>query len=329
MLEIPDWYQKKWPLNDSRIATAGSCFAQHIGRFLRQSGFNFVDVEPAPRALRKDRCLAHGYGMYSARFGNVYTSRQLLQLLQRALGEFTPEEGAWAKDGGFVDPFRPTIEVSPFGSVDELEASRRDHLAAVARLFEQTDVFVFTLGLTEVWLSKVDGAAFPICPGTHGGSFDPKRHRFVNLQYPAVCKDLEAFMDRARSINPKMRFLYTVSPVPLMATATDQQVLVATSFSKSVLRAVAGHLAQKYAYVDYFPSYEIISSHVMRGTFYAADLRSVVEPGVAHVMQQFFREHVPPPKRGQSRGEAPEALHPDDVVCDEALLENFAEQARS
>ena len=34
----------------------------------------------------------HGYGIYSARFGNIYTARQLLQLIQRAYGEFVPVE---------------------------------------------------------------------------------------------------------------------------------------------------------------------------------------------------------------------------------------------
>ncbi|WP_339375331.1 hypothetical protein [Paracoccus yeei] len=34
--------------------------------------------------------------------------------------------------------------------------------------------------------------------------------------------------------------LLTVSPVPLAATTTDNQVLVPTTYSKSVLRSVAG-----------------------------------------------------------------------------------------
>ena len=325
LLAIPEWYTKKWSIGKDRIATAGSCFAQHIGRHLRDSGFNFMDVEPAPPALRQERWLDYGYGMYSARYGNVYTSRQLVQLLKRALGEFVPEERAWAKDGGFVDPFRPTIEPLPMGSEDEVVALREAHLQAVARLFEQTDLFVFTLGLTESWLSKADGAAFPVCPGTHGGEFDTARYRFFNQPFPAVCADLEKFMARARSINPKMRFLLTVSPVPLVATATAQQVVVASSYSKSVLRAAAGHLEAKYPYVDYFPSYEIIASHAMRGAFYEPDMRSVVKPGVDHVMSHFFRQHAPPLQGRKVKAGAPEAQDEEALVCDEELLAAFGE----
>lgn len=322
-MDIGEWYTRKWEITDARIATAGSCFAQHIGRRLRGSGFRFVDVEPAPQLLQPSRAAEWGFGLYSARYGNVYTTRQLLQLLQRALGEFKPQETAWESGEGFVDPFRPTLEPVPMASVDEVVACRDSHLEAVARMFESTDVFVFTLGLTEGWVATGDGAAFPLCPGTQGGRYSADRYRFVNFSYPEVRTDLEAFMQRARQINPRMRFLLTVSPVPLMATATSQQVVVASSYSKSVLRSVAGFLADKYRYVDYFPSYEIISSHVMAARFYQPDMRGVEEAGVEHVMAQFFREHVPPARPGAA--ETAQDTEADDVVCDEVLLAAFGD----
>lgn len=322
-LEIRDWYTRKWPIGELAIATAGSCFAQHIGRRLRAGGFHYLDAEPAPGFLPPQRHLDFGYGMYSARYGNVYTTRQLLQLLQRALGEFTPAEGAWRAGAGWVDPFRPTIEPEPAGSVEELDTLRRAHLQAVAGLFEQADLFVFTLGLTEVWLSRRDGAAYPLCPGTQGGEFDPAAHVFANLGYEEVVADLEAFIARARAIRPQLKFLLTVSPVPLAATAGPDHVISATSYSKSVLRAAAGHLAARHDFVDYFPSYEIVSSTPMRGAFFNPDLRTVVEAGVEHVMAQFFDQH-PPPGRPPAAARA-EAASAEDVVCDEEILAAFGE----
>jgi hypothetical protein len=32
----------------SKIATAGSCFARHIGKFLKSRGLQYLDYEPAP-----------------------------------------------------------------------------------------------------------------------------------------------------------------------------------------------------------------------------------------------------------------------------------------
>lgn len=325
-LEIPSWYQKKWPIGQAAVATAGSCFAQHIGRHLRRQGFNFLDAEPAPPALKEVHAADYGYGIYSARYGNVYTTRQLLQLLQRALGEFRPLDRAWHQVSGttqgYVDPFRPTIE-PPLPSAEDVQTSRESHLHHVAQLLEKTEVFVFTLGLTEAWLDRRDGAVFPICPGTHGGQFNPALHRFENFGFPEVLSDLQAFMDRARSIRPDMRFLLTVSPVPLAATATDQQVAVATSYSKSVLRAVAGQLAQTHDHVDYFPSYEIIASPVMRGSFYGPDARTVVSAGVEHVMHTFFAEHEPPATKATSMATLEPEEKGERLICEEALLAAF------
>jgi hypothetical protein len=58
--------------------------------------------------------------------------------------------------------------------------------------------------------------------------------------------------------HPEMRFVVTVSPVPLGATFKDADVIVANSASKSVLRTVAEELFRRFDFVDYFPSYEIV-----------------------------------------------------------------------
>ncbi|TSA41283.1 MAG: GSCFA family protein [Methylococcaceae bacterium] len=329
-LDITEWYSPKYPINNSPIATAGSCFAQHIGKKLKAQGFNFIDMEPAPGPLDEESYHDFGYHMYSARYGNIYSSRQLVQLLERALGKFVPVDKYWIKDDGFVDPFRPTIEPEPYLSQDELNAHQDHHLACVRALFKKTTLFIFTLGLTEAWASKEDGAVFPVAPGVAGGIYTPEKYQLINLSYVDVIKDLEKFMKLARQLNRKMRFMFTVSPVPLMATATTEQVIVASQYSKSVLRAAAGHLANKYALVDYFPSYEIISSHVMRSQFYNPDMRTVSQAGVHHVMTQFFSAHTPPAQRPAFAKKKQPPLHETrpnaDVHCDEELLTVFGEQ---
>lgn len=72
------------------IATAGSCFAQHISRALIAAGCRMLDAEPAPRQLPPDTAKAFGYGLYSGRYGNIYTARQMRDLYRapdaRAVG---------------------------------------------------------------------------------------------------------------------------------------------------------------------------------------------------------------------------------------------------
>lgn len=339
-LDVGDWYEKRFDLGGQRIATAGSCFAQHIGRNLRKHQFDYIDTEPAPAALPQELRLDYGYEMYSARFGNVYTSRQLLQLFKRAFGQFTPQEDYWEKDDGVVDPFRPTIEPEPFSSVEELRLMRGYHLDCVAEMFRTADVFVFTLGLTEAWLSKADGAAFPLCPGTAGGRYDDAQYAFHNLTCAEVLADMQDFIALAREINPTLKFFFTVSPVPLMATATPAQVAVATSYSKSVLRAAAGELYAAHDFVDYFPSYEIITAPFMKGYFFQPDGREVLPHGVEHVMKVFFSQHRLPDAAAlaPSAGAVPSTAHLDRALqeeeerervrCDEELLSAFGDDEK-
>jgi hypothetical protein len=79
-----------------------------------------------------------------------------------------------------------------------------------------------------------------------------------------------------------------VSPVPLVATYTSANVLVASSYSKAVLRAAAGEVEARHPHVAYFPSYEIISHAASFGQYLESDLREVAARGVHHVMTSFL-----------------------------------------
>ena len=316
---------------DSKVATAGSCFAQHIARYLRKSGYCYYVTEPGHPILPARVRESQNYGLFSARYGNIYTARQLWQLFERAYGRFVPSEDVWQKAADvFVDPFRPTTQPGGYVSREELIADREQHFAAVRTMFETLDVFVFTLGLTECWRSFEDGAVFPVCPGVEGGVFDPARYEFYNQPVEDVIADLTAFRNGLEAVNPKAQIIFTVSPVPLVATAEPgAHVLSATTYSKSVLRVAAEALRQKFANVHYFPSYEIIVGAFNRGAYYAPDLRNVVEDGVAHVMRLFMAhatgEAASSPEKQEGPPEEDEHLTMAsrlvEVECDEIALD--------
>lgn len=324
-LAISDLYRKKFDISKRDvIATAGSCFAQHIAARLSTAGFGFRDFEPAMPDFPADRRKDYNYGVYSARYCNIYTARQLLQTFQRAFGELTPCEEFWISDKGVQDPFRPLVEPSPFASVEEARASREAHFSALRRLASETDIFIFTFGLTEAWRDRRDGAILPLCPGTQGGVFDPDIHEFVNFTASETISDMQAFISLMRRYKPDMRFVLTVSPVPLVASASENHVLVATTYSKSVLRAAAGELTLDPG-IDYFPSYEIVASPPFRGGFFEPDQRSVTPWGVDYVMSHFFRQYQPDAVAPTEAGQQPRrALSRDELICEEIVLDTFA-----
>ncbi|MDB5659518.1 MAG: hypothetical protein JWS10_2133 [Cypionkella sp.] len=288
-----DIFRAKWALSkDDKIVTAGSCFAQHVGRAMRENGFNVQDAEPAPAAIPADQLTTYGYGMYSARYGNIYTTRQLRQLLDEAWDGAPSFDAVWEKGGRFYDALRPNIEPQGFDSMEAVQAARVEHLARVREVFSNADVFIFTLGLTEAWYHKPSGQVYPTAPGTIAGVFDEKIHGFVNFRLAEVRADLVAALARLKALNPKLRVLLTVSPVPLTATASDAHVLTATTYSKSVLRACTGELYADFPEVDYFPSYELVTSTKAGASFFEENLRSVTDAGVAKVMAVIIRAHL-------------------------------------
>jgi hypothetical protein len=272
------------------VATAGSCFAQNISRNLKANGFNYYVVEagyPGASASLREK---YGYGVFSARYGNIYSPLQLLQLLRRSLGELTPRESPWRSGNHWRDPLRPFIQPDGFESTLELEYDRRRHLDLVRHMFETLDVFVFTLGLTEAWVTKADGVALPVCPGCGAGVHSDEHYAFVNFRYPDVVAQVDAFISTLRSINGKSKIILTVSPVPLIATYSDSHVLSAVGYSKAVLRAAAEDCARSHDGVVYFPSYEIVTNPYEDLHHFAADSRSVTKEGVGRVMKVFFAE---------------------------------------
>lgn len=305
-----------------RIATAGSCFAQQIARALRQAGYNYYLAEPPP--ARIDPAYAEQEGNFSARYGNVYTTRHLVQLLDRAFGGFEPTLGAWERpDGRFVDPFRPRIEPDGYASPEAVEEDRAAHLDAVRELFTNLDTLVFTLGLTEGWVDTQDGAALPLPPGVAGGTHDPARYGFVNATVSEMVADMLRFIDGLRSVNPGARLILTVSPVPIIATMEERHVLVSNTFTKAALRVVADEVCRARPNVFYFPSYEVVTAPSTVGRYYADNMRAITEAGIRHVTRLFLAH-------AEGQAVAPAAARIDldrereaaaDVICDEEMLD--------
>ena len=304
----------------TRIATVGSCFAQHMSSALEQHGYTFFVAEPPPAVLTPPQARQANYGVFSTRSGNVYTARQLVQLFDRAYGTFAPSERAWKRpDGRYADPFRALVEPDGFASEDELLESRERHLAAVRFMFERLDVLIFTLGLTEAWRSIADGAVFSAAPGSVAGNMDPSRHEFVNFSAADVRADLEDVLARLRSVNDGANVVLTVSPIPLIATYEPAHVLLATTYSKAALRVAAHEVDRANENVWYFPSYELITGDFTRGAYFERDLRTVTPAGVHHVMRLFLAHcaHDASSTGAEALAMLAENARGMDVVCDE------------
>jgi hypothetical protein len=274
------------------FVAAGSCFAQHFVRELSARGGNVLIGEQRHPLISEDT--QHGCGVYSARYGNIYTVRQLLELLQQALGvRNTIYEISRRSDNRWIDMLRPRAVPMGFSSEWHAMADRNYHLKVVANLVKSMDILVYTLGLTESWVNKKHDFCYPIVPGAISGDFSPADHEFKNFNTSETIHDLQRVFDLILSFNPRAKFLLTVSPIGLVATAEPRNVVVSTTVSKSILRAAVDEVIQTRPEVDYFPSFEIVTSPYSKSKYWANGMREVTRSGVEAVMDVFFHSRLP------------------------------------
>jgi len=312
-----------------KVATAGSCFAQEIAHRLQSSGYTYYLAEQPSGDMSKDEALRRNYSMYSCRYGNLYTTAQLLQLIDRAYGRFVPKLDYWSRpeDGRFVDPFRPRIEPDGYATVEDMRADRERHLSAVRRMIETMDVFVFTFGHTETWRHKPDGAILQLAPGVAGGEWDPNVYEFYNMTVSEVVRDFLAAVDRIREVNPNARIVLSVSPVGIIATYEDRHVVESNSAIKSILRAAADEVSRVRPNIAYFPSYDLVTVAPNATRFYGDDTRRLNSHGVDRVMKMFF-DHFTERARDEEAiralkfDVAAEAETNARIVCDEEAIES-------
>lgn len=294
------------------IATAGSCFAQNVARYLvDMPDVNFLQPEPNDA----------DQPAYSARYGNIYTVSQLNQLFLEAFNmSEVPPLAVKRADGSWVDGFRPTIFKEGFVTPEEVRTAREEHLSAVRKMFEECSVFIFTLGLVEGW--GVAEGLFTVPMPLALVSDDPSTPscHFRLFTYDEILSTLQCFVSQLKLVNPAVKIILTVSPVPLTATYTDEHVLTASVLGKSVLRAVCAAMETAYDDVFYFPSFEIISSHFNNGKYYSRNKRSVTDEGIEHVMRIFRDTYMSDENRSEGSMEHNDMLresYSGQVICDE------------
>ena len=304
------------------VSTMGSCFAQHISKELIKNGFNYYSTELPPEHMSSEEAIAYGYNIFSARYGNIYTVRQAVQLFKRAFGTFTPQDEYWtSKSGRFIDPFRPQIHPEGYNDLKALFSDREIHFEAVKKIFLNSDVIVFTLGLTEAWQNDSDGSIFPLAPGVVSDKHDSSIYSGKNFSVTEVIQDLFEFKSILQSINGKCKIVLTVSPVPLIATHQNEHVLQSTVYSKSVLRVAAKELCDAYSEILYFPSFEIINAPNTKGKYFENDLRSVTKAGVSHVMRVFSNKLIQVDNTKINQNLPIDQNKESYIICDEEVIE--------
>lgn len=215
-------------IDKSTVVTAfGSCFAQNISKWLLKNDYNVL----GKKLNLNSHIIRFGEGLV-----NTYA---ILEQLEWAFENKSLEEGLW------------------FGENKEIVLPDERVRLETRRLLAKTETLIITVGLSEIWFDKVSGRAF--WRTIPADSFDSERHGFRLTSVDENQRNLEKIVKLRDTYIPDCKIIFTLSPIPLMATFRDINCISANTISKSILRvALDNVLSQKCNDVYYFPSYELI-----------------------------------------------------------------------
>lgn len=235
-----------------KIFTIGSCFARNIETKLMEMGF---DV-PVRSLFRSPEFASVNPGIIN-NFGTP-----------SIFNEFS-----WALDpGNAYDVENNILPVAPGKYVDlhvipserpapkDEVLKRRHAISQVTKAIKDCRVVIMTLGLVELWYDReqklyLNATVMPSLVKKYPGRFSLRV-----LDFNSAKGYLDRALDLARThCRIDQQVLLTVSPVPLATTFRPMDVIVANSYSKSLLRAVAEQICVERENVHYYPSYESVT----------------------------------------------------------------------
>jgi len=240
----------------AKIFTIGSCFARNIEEHLYRLGFKIPTLE---FRVPREEWAARANGIL-----NKYTPAAIFQEIEWARnillkgGKVTESDSASflyeCAEGACIDTnlggFVPVTRERFF--------ERRSQIYDTFKEAFSADYIVMTLGLVEVWFDREKGVYIQESPVGKNFTRNRERFGFQTLSYNDCREFVQRSIDAIRSVNQEVKFLITTSPVPLSRTFTGKDVIIANTYSKSLLRTVAGDIATANKHVDYFPSYESV-----------------------------------------------------------------------
>jgi hypothetical protein len=272
---------------DDKFYAIGSCFARGLEQFLAKHNIGIESAAPEFAKLQPAKTRVTALG-----FTNKYNTYSILNELRWALepnATFPLRSIAQLTETTWYDPHtNPTLNFT--GLEETLE--RRALMQTVTKRIRNCRAVIVTLGLAEVW-RDVQADVFVNCtPIPSLFKTQPDRYEFHLTNFAKNLANLEAiYALLSRCGHPDFHIVVTVSPVPLMNTFSTMDIVVANTWAKSLLRAVAQDWAGAHPNVDYFPSYEIVQNSD-RAAVWEPDLRHVRSAGIQHIMELFLQKYL-------------------------------------
>lgn len=258
----------------TNILTFGSCFAQEVGKWLKTKNYK----------VRDDL------------WGVLYNVKTFEQMVNATLKdrEFFDLEPLLEVDDGFCFPFLKSSDhksgILMGKTYQEAYTNLQTFFCDSREALMGAEVIIFTLGMTECWRSNKTDLVYYTNPAfipSKKSKSEVEGAYFYNLSFMDVVASLQKSLDILKLSNKSLKFIISVSPVPLLMTyGSGLGAYVANSYSKSINLAAAFSVCQSRSDTFYMPAYEIVTADPST-SFKVVDGRHVTERRIHDVMRGF------------------------------------------
>ena len=241
--------------HSDKILLLGSCFAENIGKKLRESKFS-VDLNP---------------------FGTLYNAHSIGSAVSILCGSKIYKENDLVERQGIYNSFDHHSRFSATTAIDTLNLIN-EQITVSRESLQSTQTVLITLGTRSIYKIKGEDRVVSNCHKFPEKSFD---------RYACSCAEIteqcEQMLQQLWSIQPTMRVIFTVSPIRHWKDGAHENQL-----SKATLLLAIEAIQKQYPqHITYFPAYEIVMDQLRDYRFYADDMIHPSTVAINYIWEQF------------------------------------------
>lgn len=288
------------------VFAIGSCVSGRLGEYLGRQGvaggdrlIQFPQEELAPGARNMDLLAKYTppglYQELAFTFDQSARDRQWQLIVEGQAGEY--------HDLALPGWFPPVTQ--------ERARVRREQINQYFENIRKCSAVFLEMGSVECWRDKQTKEYLNTAPRLELLKKSPGRYTFQVLTYGECMEWMQRTVKLIRQVHPEARIILAVSPEAMDRTYTGEDVIIANTHGKSILRAVAGELSDVNSALEYFPSYEMAIYSDSENTW-RDNLRHVRIPKVDAILRHFVSGYYPELSR---RLEELEKTHKDALTA--------------
>lgn len=246
---------------NSRFFFMGSCFSENMASRLEMTGMT----------------------CYSNPFGILYNPYSIAAGLEKIASEYRYSAHDFTYHAG---EFHSMQHHGSFKHRDAAALAKNIN-NAIEKAYEfisAADIAIITPGTAKIWQLREPNIIVGNC------------HKIPNHEFTSrILTDTEiqkAIVDTVynlRLINPKIKIMFTISPVKHMREGIQENLI-----SKSRLISALAAVRTEHPEILYFPAYEIVTEELRDHRYYAEDLAHPSEWTIQYIFQRFCECSMPP-----------------------------------